>query len=160
MLSVPDYQPLDLSTWLVSWWTDPLPSPTTRMRALLCKINQRDFIQMTVLRLDHCQISDTFTFFRRLFTKIRYGSFRAVFLVHSNAFNNTKGFCIWLKKCRKQVHVEYNGEYNKVLCELPGSAQKGRSALCPTFEKADFVETESHRPILSGYFFSFFFGRG
>lgn len=38
------------------------------------------------------------------------------------------------------------------------SAQRARAALCPTFQKADFVETESHRSILSAIFF--FFGEG
>lgn len=43
LLSVLTNKPFDLSTWLVSWWTDLLPLATIRLRTLLCKINQRDF---------------------------------------------------------------------------------------------------------------------
>lgn len=70
LLSMLANKPFDLSTWLVSWWTDLLPSATMRLRTLLCKINQRDFTQLIVLRLDRCQVSDTFTFIWRLLQEL------------------------------------------------------------------------------------------
>lgn len=70
LLSVLANKPFDISTWLVSCWTDLLPSATMRLRTLLCKINQRDFTQLIVLRLDRCQLSDTFTFIWRLLQEL------------------------------------------------------------------------------------------
>lgn len=74
-------------------------------------------------------------------------------------FTTLKAFVFDSKSAENKFMWSTMASIIKCSVSFQPSAQKDRSALCPTFQKADFVETESHRPILSGYFF-FFFERG